>query len=174
MTVRTRPATEADYAVAGSICYEAYRADGQLDGAGGYGRVLADVAARAPVTEVIVADDPDTGELLGCVTFVLAGRPWAEVARPGEGEFRMLAVALGAQGRGVGSALVRACLERASAEHCTGVAICTRDTNDRAIGLYERFGFVRVPDRDWAPEPNIKLLALCLSLPAQPMASALD
>ena len=57
MTVRTRPATEADYAVAGSICYEAYRADGQLDGGGGYGRVLADVAARAPVTEVIVADE---------------------------------------------------------------------------------------------------------------------
>jgi ribosomal protein S18 acetylase RimI-like enzyme len=160
MTVRTRPATEADYAVAGSICYEAYRADGQLDGAGGYGRVLADVAVRAPVTEVIVADDPDTGELLGCVTFVLAGRPWAEVARDGEGEFRMLAVAPGAQGRGVGSALVRACLERAGVERCTAVAICTRDTNDRAMRIYERFGFVRVPDRDWTPEPDIKLLAL--------------
>jgi ribosomal protein S18 acetylase RimI-like enzyme len=174
MTVRTRPATEADYAVAGSICYEAYRADGQLDGAGGYGRVLADVAARAPVTEVIVADDPDTGELLGCVTFVLAGRPWAEIARAGEAEFRMLAVAPDAQSRGVGSALVRACLERASAEQCTGVAICTRDKNDRAIGMYERFGFVRDPDRDWTPEPDIKLLALRLSLPAQPMASALN
>jgi ribosomal protein S18 acetylase RimI-like enzyme len=172
MTVRTRPATEADYAVAGSICYEAYRADGQLDGGGGYGRVLADVAARAPVTEVIVADDPDSGELLGCVTFVLAGRPWAEVARDGEGEFRMLAVAPGAQGRGVGSALIRACLERASARRCIAVAIYARDTNDRAIGMYERFGFVRVPERDWAPEPDVKLLALRLSLPAQPTASA--
>jgi ribosomal protein S18 acetylase RimI-like enzyme len=174
MTVRTRPATEADYAVAGSICYEAYRADGQLDGDGGYGRVLADVAARAPVTEVIVADDPDTGEVLGCVTFMLAGRPWAEVARDGEGEFRMLAVAPGAQGRGVGSALVRACLERASAQRCTGVAIYTRDANDRAIGMYERFGFVRVPERDWTPEPDIKLLALRLSLPAQRSGSALS
>jgi len=122
MTVRTRPATEADYAVAGNICYEAYRADGQLDGDRGYGRVLADVAARAPVTEVIVADDPSTGELLGCVTFVLAGRPWAEIAHEGEGEFRMLAVAPGAQGRGVGSALVRACLERAVALRCTAGA----------------------------------------------------
>jgi ribosomal protein S18 acetylase RimI-like enzyme len=171
MTVRTRPSTEADYAVAGGICYEAYRADGQLDSDGGYGRVLADVAARAAVTEVIVADDPDTGQLLGCVTFVLAGRPWAEVARGGEGEFRMLAVAPGAQGRGVGSALVRACLDRASEERCTAVAIYTRDTNDRAIGMYERFGFVRVPDRDWMPEPHIKLLALRLALPAQPTAS---
>jgi ribosomal protein S18 acetylase RimI-like enzyme len=171
MTVRTRPATEADYAVAGSICYEAYRADGQLDGAGGYGRVLADVASRAAVTEVIVADDPDTGELLGCVTFVLAGRPWAEIARDGEGEFRMLAVAPSAQGRGVGSALVRACLDRASSQQCTAVAICTRDTNDRAIGMYEHFGFARVPERDWTPEPDIKLLALRLPLPAQPPVS---
>ena len=170
MTVRTRPATEADYAVAGSICYAAYSADGQLAGAGGYGRVLADVAARAARTEVIVADDPDTGEVLGCVTFVLAGRPWAEVARDGEGEFRMLAVAPGAQGRGVGSALVRACLERALAEQCTAVSICTRDTNDRAIGMYERFGFVRIPDRDWTPEPDIKLLALRLALPQQASA----
>jgi ribosomal protein S18 acetylase RimI-like enzyme len=170
MTVRTRPATEADYAVAGSICYAAYRADGQIDGDRAYGRVLADVAARAPLTEVIVADDPDTGELLGCVTFVLAGRPWAEIARDGEGEFRMLAVAPGAQGRGVGSALVRSCLERAVAERCTAVSICTRDTNDRAIGMYERFGFVRIPDRDWMPEPDINLLALRLALPQQASA----
>jgi ribosomal protein S18 acetylase RimI-like enzyme len=170
MTVRTRPATEADYAVAGTICYEAYRADGQLDGARGYGRVLADVAARAPVTEVIVADDPSTGELLGCVTFVLAGQPWAEIAREGEGEFRMLAVAPGAQGRGVGSALVRTCLERAVAQRCAAVSICTRDTNDRAIGMYERFGFVRIPERDWTPEPDVKLLAMRLELPRQASA----
>ena len=82
----------------------------------------------------------------------------------------MLAVAPGAQGRGVGSALVRACLERASVERCTALAICTRDTNDRAIRMYERFGFVREPDRDWTPEPDIKLLALRLSLPASALS----
>ena len=122
------------------------------------------MAAANPIV-FVVADDPSTGELLGCVTFVLAGRPWAEIAHEGEGEFRMLAVAPGAQGRGVGSALVRACLDRAIAQRCSAVSICTRDTNDRAIGMYERFGFVRIPERDWTPEPDIKLLALRLSLP---------
>jgi ribosomal protein S18 acetylase RimI-like enzyme len=162
MTVRIRPVTAADYAVAGNICVQAYRVYGQLDA--GYELVLADVAARAPVTEVMVAEDAETGELLGCVTFVLAGRPWSEIARAGEGEFRMLAVAPRAQRRGVGSALVRACLDRAAAHGCGAVVICTRDGNDKAIAMYERFGFVRFPERDWAPQPDVKLIALRLDL----------
>src|SRR5262249_58302392 len=101
--------------------------------------------------EVIVADDPDTGEVLGCVTLAMAGGPWAEIARPGEAEFRMLAVAPSAQRRGVGSALVRACLDRATALGCTALAIYTRDFNDAAIGMDEGFGFVRTPELGWPP-----------------------
>ncbi len=164
MTVRTRPAVEDDYAVAGDICVRAYVADGQIDGRDDYARKLVDVAGRAGDTDVIVADDPDTGEVLGCVTFMLAGGPWSEVSQQGEGEFRMLAVAPNAQRRGVGSALVRACLDRAVSHECTAVAICTRDDNDRAMAMYEKFGFVRVPERDWAPEPDIKLVALRVEL----------
>ena len=52
--------------------------------------------------------------MLGSVTFVLPGTAYAEMAGPGEAEFRMLAVDPAAQGRGVGEALVRACLERAT------------------------------------------------------------
>jgi len=123
--------------------------------------VLAMSLRGRRATEVIVADDPDTGEVLGCVTFVLAGRPWAEVARDGEGEFRMLAVAPGAQGRGFGSALVRpACLERAVAEQAPRYRSARATRPSETIGMYERFGFVRIPDRDWTPEPDIKLLAL--------------
>jgi len=162
MTVRTRPATEADYAAAGSICVEAYREDGQL--AGDYGRMLADVAGRANDTEVIVAEDNASGELLGCVTFTLPGRPWSEVSEPGEGEFRMLAVSPKAQRRGVGTALVSACMAHAVALGCTAIAICTRDFNDKAIAMYERLGFVRIPERDWSPLPDVKLIAFRLDL----------
>jgi ribosomal protein S18 acetylase RimI-like enzyme len=162
VAVRTRPATEADYAVAGAICVEAYRADDQLEGA--YGEVLGDVAARATNSRVIVAEDSDTGELLGCVTLALAGQPWAEVARPGEAEFRMLAVRPYAQRRGVGSALVQACLRTAEDLGATAVTLCTRDVNQKAMAMYRGFGFVRVPDRDWAPMPHIRLLAFRVEL----------
>jgi len=171
MTVRTRPATEADYAVAGDICVAAYELTGQLGNDGGYAEELRDVAARARDAEVIVADDPDTGEVLGCVTLALAGQPLAELARPGEAEFRMLAVAPSAQRRGVGSRLVRACLDWATSHGCTAVAIYTRDFNDVAIAMYERFGFERIPELDWTPWPGLTLVALRIQLSADDAAA---
>jgi hypothetical protein len=30
--------------------------------------------------------------------------------------------------------------------------------------IYERLGFVRAPDRDWEPEPGIRLVAYLLAL----------
>ena len=126
--------------------------------------MLADVAgARAGHRGARRRDD--TGEVLGCVTFVLAGLPVRRDRRAGRGEFRMLAVAPTAQGRGVGAALVRACLDRATrAMHGRGDLYARHD--DRAMRLYERFGFVRVPEQDWAPDPDIELLKLLLTHPA--------
>jgi ribosomal protein S18 acetylase RimI-like enzyme len=80
----------------------------------------------------------------------------ADIARPGEAEMRMLAVARDARGRGVGEALVRACVDRARAvEGCTSVALSTQRTMVTAHRLYERLGFVRTPDRDWNPLPEL-------------------
>ena len=56
----------------------------------------------------------DDGTLLGSVTSCPPGSPWRELSVEGEGEFRMLAVAPAARGRGVGEALVRQCEERAA------------------------------------------------------------
>ena len=53
----------------------------------------------------------DDDRVLGSVTFCPAGSTWREIAWDDEGEFRMLAVAADARGRGVGEALVRACLD---------------------------------------------------------------
>jgi len=164
MTVRTRPATEADYAVAGDICATAYQEAGQLDDDSGYADELRNVAARVATAEVIVADDPDTGEILGCVTFVQPGSDLAELAKLNEAEFRMLAVAPSAQRRGVGSALVRACLDRAVALGYAAVSIYTRDHNVAGLAMYERFGFVRVPELDWNPYDGLLLVALRVEL----------
>ncbi|HEX6500887.1 MAG TPA: GNAT family N-acetyltransferase [Micromonosporaceae bacterium] len=169
MAIIVRPATTEDFAVAGRICVQAYRADGQL-GEHGYETELADVAGRAAHGEVLVAVDEDTGEVLGCVTFVLPGSAYAELSRDGEAEFRMLAVAPEAQGRGAGEALARACLDRAEQAGASAVVICTRDFAHTAQRLYARLGFQRLPERDWEPYPGVKLLALRRELPVRSVA----
>ncbi|MEV4492445.1 GNAT family N-acetyltransferase [Micromonospora coxensis] len=163
-----RPATPADFAAIARLTVAAYEADGQLKGEHGYAEVLADVAARAAAGEVLVAVDQASGAVLGSVTFVLPGTPYAELSGPGEAEFRMLAVDPAAQGLGTGAALVRACVDRATALGCAAVVICVRDGFAVAAHrLYRHLGFVRTPEKDWSPVPGVQLLGLRLALPAQ-------
>ncbi|MFD0821509.1 GNAT family N-acetyltransferase, partial [Micromonospora zhanjiangensis] len=124
VAVVVRAARPEQYDAIGALTVAAYDADGQLAGEHGYQRVLADVPGRASAGELLVAVDPTTGEVLGSVLFVLPGSAYAELSRPGEAEFRMLAVAPAAQRRGVGEALVRACRERAEAAGCARLVIC--------------------------------------------------
>lgn len=157
-----RPANPDEYPAIAELTVDAYRTDGQLD-ENRYAETLADVAGRAEVGEVLVAVD-ESGTVVGSVTFVLAGTRYAEVSGPGEAEFRMLAVAPSAWGRGVGVELAKACVRRARDVGANAVVICTRDFATTAHSIYERLGFVRVPDRDWAPMPGVNLLVLRLSL----------
>ncbi|MEW2143016.1 GNAT family N-acetyltransferase [Micromonospora vinacea] len=163
--LRVRSAEPADFPAVARLTVAAYEADGQLKGEHGYGEVLADVSTRAASGEVLVAVDEVTGAVLGSVTFVLPGTPFAELSGPGEAEFRMLAVDPGAQGRGVGAALVEACVDRATELNCTAVVICVRaGMADPAHRLYSRRGFVRSPEKDWSPVPGVDLLGLRLEL----------
>ncbi|WP_433387451.1 GNAT family N-acetyltransferase [Micromonospora sp. KLBMP9576] len=160
-----RRAGPGDFAAVARLTVAAYEADGQLKGEHGYAAVLADVASRAADGEVLVAADDATGELLGSVTFVLPGTRYAELCRPGEAEFRMLAVDPAAQGRGVGAALVEGCVSRAVELGRSAVLICVRRGFAAAAQrLYQRRGFVRVPERDWTPLPGVELLGLRLEL----------
>jgi ribosomal protein S18 acetylase RimI-like enzyme len=162
--VTVRRAEPADHAEIARLTVAAYRADGQLDEDHGYSELLADVATRAEHSEVLVAAEGDV--LLGAIAFVLPGTRYAELSRPGEAEFRMLAVDPAAQRRGVARALVRACVDRATVLGCGSMVICTRDRNAAAFALYDSFGFVREPALDWSPAPGVHLLGLRLKLPA--------
>ncbi|MEU8731663.1 GNAT family N-acetyltransferase [Streptomyces tendae] len=151
-----RRATAEEYDTLGEITAQAYLRDGLLDfgESDAYLDELRNVAKRAAAAEVLdaVAD----GRVLGGVTFVPSGGPMADIARPGEAEIRMLAVAREARGRGAGEALVRACVDRAGAvEGCRSVVLSTQATMRTAHRLYERLGFVRTPDRDWNPVPEL-------------------
>jgi ribosomal protein S18 acetylase RimI-like enzyme len=162
VTLIVRAAVPADYPAIARLTVAAYEADGQLKGEHGYERVLADVATRAEHGEMLVAENG--GRLIGSVTFVLPGSRFAELSSEGEAEFRMLAVDPAAQRRGAARALVQACLDRAAALGCTAIVISVRDFAEGARRLYEGFGFVRRPERDWSPLPGVQLLALRLPL----------
>lgn len=120
---------------------------------------LSDVAGRVETNRVFGAFE--AGRPLGCVTFVAdASEPHAEDLRDDEAAFRMLGVSPEAQGRGVGSALVRRCIEAGEDAGKRALFIYSGDWMAAAHRMYLRLGFVRVPDRDWILEhPPITLWA---------------
>ncbi|MFD9703663.1 GNAT family N-acetyltransferase [Lentzea sp. NPDC059081] len=160
-----RPATEADLSAVGAITVQAYSADGYVNAHDDYARTLADATSRFRDAEVLVAADDETGEVLGSVTVVHPGTPYAEISRPGELEFRMLSVSPEARGRGVGETLVRAVIDRARAEGADGLVLSSSEKMLAAHRLYQRLGFTRLPDRDWQPLPGLQLLAYAYGLP---------
>jgi ribosomal protein S18 acetylase RimI-like enzyme len=162
--VQIRPVRPEEAAALGAITLAAYTAlPGHVEEPD-YEAELADVASRAAVAEVLVAV-ADDGTLLGGVTFVPDGHnPLAEHLVPHASSIRMLAVAAQAQGRGVGEALVRACIARAREVGSRDIVLHSGAWMHAAHRLYDRLGFVRRPDLDWTPVPNIPLMGFSLSL----------
>ena len=74
----------------------------------------------------------------------------------------MLVVDPAAQGHGIGELLVRTCLERARTAGKRRMVLSTDRRMTAAQRLYERLGFVRLPERDWQPVPGIDLLVYAL------------
>lgn len=168
-TIRT--ARPVDHEQLGELTAAAYLDDGLLDlgSSDPYLQVLRDVGSRAEHAEVLVAVDDD-GVVLGGVTFVEGPGPFADVASEGESEFRTLAVAPTGRGRGVGTALVAACIDRARSLGRRRIVLSTQPQMYAAHRVYERFGFTRAPDRDWSPVPGLELLAYELELGREPLA----
>lgn len=156
-----RPARPAEFAALAELTAAAYA---PFVGAGdGYAAVLRDVAQRAAAAELVVAAAP-SGGLLGTITFVPAGGPLGEIARPEETEFRMLAVDPAAQGRGIGAALLGHVVDESRRRGRAGVVCSSLPAMRAAHRAYERLGFRRDPGRDWSPEPGVDLIAFALRL----------
>jgi ribosomal protein S18 acetylase RimI-like enzyme len=123
---------------------------------------LADVAGRAERAELLVARDGQT--VVGSVALVLAGEFGEITSSEEEAAFRMLVVDPVTRGRGVGELLVRTCLARARAAGKRRMVLSTDPRMTAAHRLYERLGFVRLPERDWSPLPGVRLMAYALEL----------
>ncbi|GAA1230350.1 GNAT family N-acetyltransferase [Oryzihumus leptocrescens] len=158
-----RPAEPRDHDAVGALTVRAYVDDGHIPADADYTVRLADAGGRAADALLLVAVDEDD-EPVGTVTFAVAGSPMAELSREGEAEFRMLAVSPRARGRGVGEALVRACLDEARRAGARTVVLSTQPRMTAAHRIYERLGFTRTPERDWSPVPGVDLLAYRLDL----------
>ncbi|WP_236794328.1 GNAT family N-acetyltransferase [Amycolatopsis sp. GM8] len=153
-----RPALPEEFPAIGALTVAAYQADGLLAGDPEYVHKLSDAARRAEHAELLVASNP-AGELLGSVTVVRAGTAFAEISRADELEFRMLSTAPSARGRGIGGILTHAVLDRARQLGLRRVVLSSLDAMKTAHRLYERLGFVRLPERDWQPVPGLWLRA---------------
>ena len=147
----------------GGIVLASYLALWDMPPDSDYGAELVDVAGRVREGVVFGAF---IGEVpTGCVTFVADGSsPHAEDLQPGESSFRMLAVDTSTQGRGIGEALVRRCLDEAMAIESPAVFIYSGSWMHAAHRLYGRMGFEFVPERDWIINPDVHLLGVHKSL----------
>ena len=126
MPVHVREVLPAEYAALGEITVAAYRTVGE-EAHDGYLDFVRDVALRVASCPVLVAVDDD-GRVLGGVTYVPGpGTPYSETETEDEAGFRMLAVdPAGGQGRGVGRALVQACIDRARVDRRRRIVLLTR------------------------------------------------
>jgi ribosomal protein S18 acetylase RimI-like enzyme len=156
-TFAIRAARPEEFDAVGELIVRAYVEGGHLPSTDSrYAVELNNVADRARSAELLVA--VEGGKVVGSVTIARYGGVYAELARRDELEFRMLAVAPEAAGRGVGRSLVQAVLDRAEADGCAHVVLCSLESMTIAHRLYLRLGFRRLPDRDWEPLPGVPLL----------------
>jgi ribosomal protein S18 acetylase RimI-like enzyme len=147
-TALIRAAHPSEFSRVGELTVAAYVHGGHLRREDFYVQHLTRVAERAESSSVLVAEAQ--GRVLGTATVTDYDGPFAEVSRPGELEFRMLAVAPEAQGRGIARALVRHIVESAvSRPEIRAVTLCSLKSMTAAHALYESERFVRDPDRDF-------------------------
>ncbi|WP_433565403.1 GNAT family N-acetyltransferase [Nocardia sp. CA-151230] len=162
--VEIRVAEPGDYPAIGELTVEVYVGEGHVNPRSPYVEELADTATRAAAAEILVA--VRDGELLGSLTMARPGTPFADIARPGELEFRMLAVSKGARGLGIGTALMRRVIDTARAEGFGAVVLTTMPTMQDARRMYDRLGFAHAPERDWRTDTGLQLTVMRLEIAA--------
>lgn len=179
MDITIRAALPEELDTVGELTARAYLEDGllPLGEEDPYLSTLRDARHRAEHAELLVAVGPSDagsigigggGGVLGTVTFTGHGGKYAELADPGEGEFRTLAVHPEARGHGVGEALVRACVERTRELGLERLVLSSQSRMHAAHRLYRRLGFARTPRRDWQPLPDLTLLTFALPTAPSP------
>lgn len=126
--------------------------------------LLATLDAEGPADRIVAER---RGVIVGSVLlFPPAANAYAGAAAATEWpEVRLLAVLPVARGQGVGTALMEECVRRARHAGATALGLHTMDMMHAAMRMYERMGFVRVPDRDFSPAQGVLVKGYRLDLP---------
>jgi len=138
-----REATPDEHAEAGRVTAAAYH--GLVRDASYLERIAA-VADRAPRTDVLVA--VEQGEIVGSLTLELSRRvnPNDDPLEAHRAHIRMLGVAPGHQGRGIGTALMHEAEARARAAGKTEITLHTTEPMAVARAMYSGLGYERSAD----------------------------
>jgi GNAT superfamily N-acetyltransferase len=125
--------------------------------------ILATLTEIAPALHIVAEKE---GVIIGSV---LLYPPGTAFSTSDEGpitcpEARLLAVAPGARGQGIGTALMEECIRRTRQMGVSCLNLHTTDMMKVAMRMYERMGFVRAPELDFHPDPSVTVKAYRLEL----------
>ncbi len=124
---------------------------------------IMDVQSRIGESDLIVAELDH--RLAGCVTLYMDGsKSFADAWPEGWAVVRLLAVHPDFRGKCVGHALMKECVNRCRQANIKVIGLHTTEIMEVARGMYERMGFVRVPEYDFHPAPGITVMAYRLQL----------
>jgi GNAT superfamily N-acetyltransferase len=127
--------------------------------------ILATLADVEPAEQIVAEQD---GKVVGAVLLYPAGTVFSSgdsvqitLRWP---EVRLLAVTPSARGQGIGAGLMRECVRRARQAGAAALTLHTTDIMQVAMRMYERMGFVRAPELDFHPAPDVTVKGYRLDL----------
>ena len=161
MTVLFRIAESHEHSAVARVILHSYAEFGPLlppDAWERYSQNILDVRSRMTESELLIA--VENGEIVGSATFYPARLMRTQSGWPREWTgVRLIAVLPERRGRGIGKALVEECIRRSRDQNAAAFALHTTPYMTLAQGMYEGMGFVRVPEYDFHPRPDLTVMA---------------
>ena len=118
-----------------------------------YSQDILDVHGRLEESDLIVA--VQDGTVVGAVTFYPTDKRRESLSWPSDWTgIRLVGVAPESRGQGIGRMLVEECIKRSREQEASAVGLHTTPIMTIAAAMYERIGFVRVPEFDHHPRPD--------------------
>ena len=125
---------------------------------------IRDVRERVERGATVIVAERD-GRLIGSATYYAPGVDKSEEGWPAEmAGMRLLGVLPAERGHGIGRALTDETLRRARSAGAPSFGLHTTELMAIARAMYERMGFVRVPENDFSPAPDLLVTAYRLEL----------
>jgi GNAT superfamily N-acetyltransferase len=143
--------------------YQQYKSFFPLEGWKFYIEDMIDMRRRLNEPQLIVPELDR--QLAGTVTLYLDREHSSREAWPnGWAGISLLAVHPDYRGRGIGRALMKECIRQCRNQGIATIGLHTTEIMDVARRMYERMGFVRVPEFDFYLRPGVVVMAYRLDL----------